>query len=488
MSLKTVHKQHSISSNTLFYVFAFIIVSSCWLSAALESYFPLAIPALVILVYLTVVDFRSIFYLLLVCIPISTEFQFPNGLGTDLPTEPLIIGLMLVYLLFVLKKGLTDASILRGGASFLRHPITAFLLLHLGWILVCTINSQAVVFSIKYFLAKIWYIVTFYFLAGHILQKEKDIKRFFWCIFIPLSIAIVITLIRYSGYGFAFSDVNKVMYPMFRNHVNYACILTLFAPFLLLGRYWQRRFSFNRWLINGSIVLFLIAIQFSYTRAAYIALLGAIGYYFILKFRLTKAVLAIGFVVMIVGLVYSINGNRYLDFAPKFEKTITHYRFDNLLEATAKGEDISTMERVYRWIAGIRMVADKPLTGFGPANFTNFYKSYTVTDFKTYVSDNEENSTVHCYYLLLAIEQGILGALLFMGLVAFVLLRGEKVYHTSSGSQKQIVLTVLLSFVIILILLTINDLIETDKIGAFFFLNLAIIANLDIATRLKTRV
>ena len=155
--------------------------------------------------------------------------------------------------------------------------------------------------------------------------------------------------------------------------------------------------------------------------------------------------------------------------------------FNNLLEATAKGEDISTMERVYRWVAGFQMVADRPLTGFGPNNFFDFYKSYTLTKFKTYVSDNPDGSTVHCYYLFMAVEQGIPGMLIFFALIFYVLLRGEKIYHKAREPwQRNTAMATLLSFVTILILIMINDLIETDKIGSFFFMNLAILTNLDV--------
>ena len=121
--------------------------------------------------------------------------------------------------------------------------------------------------------------------------------------------------------------------------------------------------------------------------------------------------------------------------------------------------------------------------GFGPNNFYNYYKTFTVTNFKTYVSDNKEGSTVHCYYLLTAIEQGILGAIIFFILIFYALIKAEQVYHRSEGFQKQVLMTTLLSFVTLLILITINDLIETDKFGSFFFMSLAIFTNLDLATR-----
>ena len=99
------------------------------------------------------------------------------------------------------------------------------------------------------------------------------------------------------------------------------------------------------------------------------------------------------------------------------------------------------------------------------------------------MSDNKEGSTVHCYYLLTAIEQGILGAIIFFMLIFYALIKAEQVYHRSDGFQKQVLMTSLLSFVTLLILITINDLIETDKFGSFFFMSLAVFTNLDLATR-----
>ena len=440
----------------------------------MNSLYPLLIPAFGILFYLTVVDFKSIFFLLLACIPISAEIELPNGFSTDLPTEPLIIGLMFIYIIYILK----NPYILRG-SGILRHPITLLILLHIGWIFVTMINSESLFYSIKYFLAKIWFVVTFYFLASLMLKTQKDIERFIWCIFIPLSIGILITTYRHAAYDFSFTDVNKVMYPMFRNHVSYGCILAIFLPYILLGRLWQRRFGFTWWVLTLSIPLFLLGIQLSFTRAAYGAIFGAVAYYFIVKYKLTKTVIGLSVIGIIFFVSFIVNDNKYLDFAPRYEKAITHKDFDSLLEATAKGEDISTMERVYRWVAGFRMVNEKPLMGFGPNNFFNFYKTFTVTNFKTYVSDNKEGSTVHCYYLLVAVEQGIPGAIIFFILIFYALIKAEQIYHRLQGYQKQVLMTTLLSFVTLLILITINDLIETDKFGSFFFMSLAIFTNLD---------
>jgi O-antigen ligase len=480
---------------TLFTVLATLIVVSCWLCATFDSFYPFILPPIFLLIYISITDFKSVFFLLLACIPISMEIELPNGFSTDLPTEPLIIGLMLIYGLFALKNGFKNrhsAHLLESCklskrysteiSKLFRHPITLLLLLHLGWTFITVINSENFFFSFKYLLAKIWYITTFYFLAALLLREKQDFKRFFWCIFIPLSITVAITLFRHALINFSFEDVNRVMFPFFRNHVMYACIVTVFIPYIVLGISWQKRGSGLWWVLIALLIMFLVAVQYSYTRTAYVAIMGAIGYYFVVKFRLTKFVVGIAVAGLIVFVAYLVNGNKYLDYAPKFEKTISHTKFDNLLEATAKGEDISTMERVYRWVAGFRMVGEKPFMGFGPNNFYNFYKSYTLTSFKTYVSDNPEGSTVHCYYLLVAVEQGLMGLLIFLTLLFYTLIKAEQVYYKSSAEYQGILLATLLSFVIVLILNLVNDIIETDKIGSFFFLSLALITNLDFNT------
>ena len=135
------------------------------------------------------------------------------------------------------------------------------------------------------------------------------------------------------------------------------------------------------------------------------------------------------------------------------------------------------MERVYRWVAAVHMIADKPLVGSGPATFYPEYKRYTVTSFRTYVSPNYEHSTAHNYFLLLLAEQGIPGFVLFCALIATALLTAERLYHASAHQPEvhRVVLAVSLSLVIILCHLFLNELVEVDKIGSVFFVTLAML-------------
>ncbi|NRB46362.1 MAG: O-antigen ligase family protein [Saprospiraceae bacterium] len=432
-------------------------------------------PAFVALFFLTLVDFRKVFYLLLICIPISSEVHLSNGFGTDLPTEPLMVGIMLVYFLYLIRHGKAM------DARFFRHPITLLLLLHLGWIACTTLTSASFFISFKYLLAKTWYIITFYFMAGWLLKTEEDFKKLFWLILLPLLFTVVIIVGRHATFGFSFADVNKILTPFQRNHVNYAATLALFSPFVAFALFWNKAFSKRWWFILGAGLFLLFATYTTYTRAAFVAIFMAVGAYFIIQLRLVRYVLMAGLVAAVLAISYLAFNNRYLDLAPNFDTTVTHYEFDNLLEATYKMEDISTMERVYRWVAGFQMSNEKPWLGYGPGNFTTFYRSYTITSFQTYVSNNPDNSGVHSYFLMTLIEQGIIGLLIFVLLTFAFLIYGEKVYHqTSHPTRRWIIMTLLLCIVIIDAFLIINDLVETDKVGSFFFMCMAMLVNMDL--------
>lgn len=462
----------------LFYSFSALTLASIFAVVLTSQYLLLGIPAFVLLLYLTIIDFRTIFFLLLFCIPLSTEIIFPNGFGTDLPTEPLIVGLMGVFFLYILRNG--NAIDRR----FFQHPITLLLLLHIGWIFIATTQSSMTFISIKFLLAKLWYIITFFFLAGMLLKEEKDVRKFFWCIFISLIFTVVVTLIRHAPLGFTFESVYHVLHPFYRNHVTYAAIMAVFVPFVWFARYWYPTFS-TKWLIlAAALVLLLIAIQLSYTRAAYAAIFFAVGGYFMIRWRLTKIAVTLATVFAISLVSYLVNDERYLALSPDYERTITHKDFNNLLEATYQLEDISTMERVYRWVAAFQMSNEKPLFGFGPGNFYTFYKGYTVTSFRTYVSDNPEQSGVHSYYLMTLVEQGYIGLIIFMIFIFFTLIYGEQIYHqTQNSSDKRIVMMALLAILVILSLQLINDLLETDKVGPFFFISVALLVNVDVKNR-----
>ena len=451
----------------------------CILAALLTEFYPLAAaPFAGLLAFLLVVDYRQVFFLLFLVIPFSTEVELPGGLGTDLPDEPLILLLFGVYTLYVVRHA--DSLDTR----VVRHPLSLLLLAHVGWIGYTALTSADVVVSIKFLLAKIWYVVVFYFLAARILTGAAQVRRLLWYVLLATTLTVVWVLVRHFPSGFDFEVADQVVRPFYRNHVNYASMLALLMPPLVwqLTRY--RAFAWRWWLLLGCGAILLTGIWFSYTRAAYVCLLGAGAAYFVIRWRWLRYALVAALLAACVGVIFLAQNNNYLAYAPNYERTVSIKQWDNLLEATAKGEDISTMERVYRWVAGSQMIPERPLVGFGPGNFYNFYRGYTVSSFETYVSHNPEKSGIHSYYLMTLVEQGWLGFLLFLALVLAALLYGERLYHRCADADtRALVMALVLSLVVMDALLLINDMVETDKVGPFFFMSMAVLVGVEVRTR-----
>jgi O-antigen ligase len=149
-------------------------------------------------------------------------------------------------------------------------------------------------------------------------------------------------------------------------------------------------------------------------------------------------------------------------------------------------KDVSTAERFYRWIAGVRMIKDNWLTGYGPTTFYDNYKGYAVPAFKTWVSKNRDHSTVHNYFLLITIEQGIPGLIFFLLLLGAMLYYAQHLYHRVNDIfYKTVAVTVGVMLTMMIVVIFLSDLIETDKIGSLFFLCLATLIITDVNTRNK---
>lgn len=145
------------TAQTFFGVYAGVVLLSLFAGVATEWYFLAGLPFLLLLGYVVLLDFKKVFFLLLFFIPISTEIHLPGGLGTDLPTEPLMVALMVIFGLYVLKHPREMK------ADFITHPLTLILLLHIGWIYATSFTSQDILVSVKFSLAKTWYLAVFFF-------------------------------------------------------------------------------------------------------------------------------------------------------------------------------------------------------------------------------------------------------------------------------------------------------------------------------------
>lgn len=409
--------------------------------------------------------FPSMAWFLLICsIPLSAEVRFNDMLGTDIPDEPAMLLLTGVFLLTM------ASGKLRNSTALLKHPVFFWVVLLFCWAVVCTAFSTGPLLSLKYLLAKTWYIIPFVLMPWFLFTGKRQFAWLAASLLIPMGIAVIYTLTRHAQQGFLFDNANHVVKPFFRNHVNYAAMLVCLMPVL----YFSARNTRNKRLLvvlYGMLFFSLVALFFSFSRGAWLALATGIIAAMLIRIRLLPYV----FVAVLAGLILTVawfsNNNRYLAYHHNYKKTIYHSNFTDHLQATFRNTDLSNAERVYRWIAALRMSMEHPVTGFGPGTFYQNYKPYGVSYFKTWVSDNPERSTVHNYFLLLLTEQGIPALIMFCILLWVLFVRLQKRYHQSTDPFYRGV--AMCTGVILVMIITVNmlsDLIETDKIGSLFYL------------------
>jgi O-antigen ligase len=413
---------------------------------------------------------EHLFWLLFLALPLSTEINITPSLGIDFPDE----------LLLMLLTGMVIVKLLHKPSFFplsvLKHRLFLFIVLQLLWVLVCCIYSQNTWLSFKFFLAHIWYIIPFVVLPQYLLTTPTHFKRAALFLLLPMAFVVVQCLARHALTGFSFEGIKQTLSPFFRNHVNYSAMLVcLLAVLWCVRSLIPKSNPYYKW-INIGFVVGLVALFFAYSRGAWIALFAGVATVFIIKRKWIVETLIITTITVILSIGWLVIDNHYVHFAPDYEHTIFHSGLSDHLQSTTSLKDLSNAERFYRWVAGAKMFAAKPITGFGPNTFYSNYKNYTVDIFKTYVSSNPEHSSVHNYFLLTALEQGFIGLFLFCALLFSMLFYTQKLYHSlHSQFYRAIALT---TGVVIVMIATINcmsDMIETDKMGSLFWLSVGVI-------------
>ena len=418
-------------------------------------------------------NLRLLFFALLFVIPLSTEFEVTATLSTDLPDEPLMLLLMgCLVVLFLLKPQLIPVELRKSSLVLL-------LLLQLVWLLMTVFFSHEVWLSIKYCLAKAWFIMAFVVGGLFFLRTKEDFALASKALIFAMLIPVLYSLLQHAGKGFTFESINATLSPFFRNHVNYSALLVCLSPVLLLWYQFSTK-RLRKWIV-AVMVVFFIALFFAYSRGAWLCLLSGTVTWIAIKKRFLLSLIFTALLAAAVALFLLVQDENYMKFAPDFNTTRQHFDLNEHLEATYTLKDMSTMERFYRWIAGVKMVNEEKLKGYGPNTFTTYYKEYTVAAFKTWVSNNEEKSSVHNYFLLISIEQGLPALFILLALLICMFTIAVKAYHTLNDPfERSLAITaaVILSMIVTLNLL--SDLIETDKIGSIYFLLMGIFIRLQV--------
>lgn len=444
------------------------------------NYLFLLFPFVFLFLVLTALNWKMSYWILLFTIPVSVHlFLVGNVLSTSLPDEPMMWLFVLVFLLMFAH----NPKILP--EWWWRNPIVLVVALQFLWLIVTVIFSNETFFSIKFLLAKIWFLVSFFILPIFIFKEKKDFKKAFLLMLIPMLVTMAIIMYRHKVLEFDFRKIEKAISFLYYNHVEYSTVISMFFPVVWVALTLIKRKTFWIKLLLFLILLFFLpAIYFTYARAAMIAVVFAFVVYFAIRLRLVNFIMPVFYGLMIMLVFYMARGNKYLAYQPNYEQTYMHSTFTDHMIATFRGRDMSSMERLYRWIAVVRMSKDRPITGYGPNSFYYYYKPYTVSIFRTYVSRNTERSTTHNYFLFMLVGQGWPAMILYAILVVLVLAQAQKIYHRFKDVfYKKCTMAVVMVFAAGFVNNFFSELLETHKVGALFYLSIALLVILDRKSR-----
>lgn len=447
-------------------------------AVATETWLIAFLPAIILIGLYFIPNIELPFHLLLLVIPFSFPLSKVIPIDMDFPDEALqliVTALMLFY--FIKKRDVYTRQ-------FLLHPFTLLILSCFAWTFICTLNSQDVALSFKFFAKKIWYLTPFYFFAFGYFYKQRNIGAGFWLMFVSLTLIIISVMYKAKGAGFSFMDVHDPIQPFFINHVMYGSMISCFF-FGILGAYWNsRKSSTYRFVLFISLMLYLVAIYFSYSRGAWGAVIFGAVMMLSVRLKIARFAMPIFYSVVLIFVIWMAQDNRYLKYRPQFDQTVMHEDLIDHLMATIQGTDISSAERYYRWIATVRMSQDYPMFGVGPNMFYDNYPTYGVTEYKTWVSRNMERSTSHNYFLFMLAEQGYPGMLLYAVLILVIFWRAQGIYHQCiTDRDRKIVLAVIGMLAAVFVNNFFSELLETDKVGSLFYFGVAILVRYDIKNK-----
>ncbi|MCS7077069.1 MAG: O-antigen ligase family protein [Bacteroidia bacterium] len=438
---------------------------------------PFTIPLLLLVLYFSFFNLKNLYYLIVLTIPFSIEVVLPGNYGMSLPSEPLMFGMMLLFITQLLFSNIDK--------SYFNHPVTFFLLLFVFWLIITTFQSTHVWVSIKFIIMKCWFILVFYLFTVYLLNASEDINKILILYIAGMGLVIIYTLLNHARYGFDFAHSSSVMSPFFRNHVNYGATIAAIYPYLLMGAFHKPFPKYWRRIIQLLLIICTVGLLFTYTRASYGAIFLLPFVYITYRAKIVSLSLSIALIAIVLFVNFFFSNYYYMNYA--LEGRYTEFHADDYvkqLQATAKMRDVSTMERFYRWIAAYNMIRKEPIWGFGPGTFIFEYRNYTVEAFRTSVSDNPENSGLHSQYLTYWVETGWIGMLLHLGFTVYILIFASKVYHTCKDTTlKKQAIAATLSLITIVIHNVVNDLLEVDKLASLYFIAIAIIVHVDIRNK-----
>lgn len=439
-----------------------------------EFYYIALLPIALLMLWMSIYALDFIFFAIVFFTPLSINLEEMKlgGIGMYLPTEPLLFGVLILFIFKLISGRSIDYRIFR-------HPISYIIYAYFGWMLLTTITSEMPLVSLKFVIARMWFVASFYFIAAHLFQSINHIKRYIYLYIFPLIGVIVYTIVRHSQYGFDKVSAHWVMEPLFKDHTSYGAVLAMYFP-ITIGLVMLRKQSLIMRVLIGMAILILTAgLILSFTRAAWISVVGAAGILMLmaLGIRLRTVLIATGIVAGL--LVFSWDN---IQIALESNKQESSDKLDEHVSSISNvSSDASNLERLNRWHCAIELFKERPIVGWGPGTYQFVYAPFQRSEDRTIISTNQgDGGNAHSEYLGPLAEQGVFGSLIVIALLLAICHYGFLLYREIHDFDARIILTGLyLGLMTYFIHGVLNNYLDTDKASIPFWGFIAVLVAID---------
>ena len=446
-----------------------------------EYYFYLLIPVILFVVVLLFINIKIAPFLIAFITPLSVTYTIKE-LAISLPSEPLLIFIMLLFVWEVFFTNRYDKKVLK-------HPVSIAIYISLAWTFVTSIFSVDYLVSFKYLLSQFWFIIPCYFVVIPLFKKFKNLKNFFLCYVIPLSVIAIVCIGLLSTENFALSYAHYVMQPFYNDHTAYGAVLALFVPLSFVFVVGNEKLTPNiYWRIFSTIVfvVLVLGLILSYSRAAWASVLAAIGVFVVVKMKIKLKTILIG--IGVVGVFVLIFWSSILGMLQQNNQDSSGNMVEHMTSITNISTDDSNVERLNRWACAFAMFEERPIVGWGPGTYKFIYSGYQKSYNLTQISTNAGIlGSTHSEYLKPLSEQGFFGTIAVLILYLTTVYIGLRVYHKAEDKAvADLALFLVLSLVTYYVHGVFNNFLETEKLAVPFWGLTAMIVALDIYYPKKT--
>ena len=458
----------SIKNENLFYCFAFALIFS---ASLLFSF----------------VSSKWLLIILAFSIPFSIQIDIGFS-GTNLlfPSE-LLTG---IFAGTTLIKTLTWSATDR---RFLFHPVTLLIFFYFIFIVVTGVFSTMPIVTLKSVFVKAIYFLVFYFLVYDATKNEqmKNKLLFILCYGVALIPVIIHSLTFHAAWGFGKKAADLATLPFYKDHTIYSACVAFVIPVMIFTAInsFQKK-NIPRVILWGMVaILFIAALFFAYSRAAWISVCAAIIYLIILLLKIRPVILSLLFFLILT---------LYWQHTERFWTTIKENKYDsNLRNADFETQtksignistDQSNAERLNRWKCALRMFNERPYIGFGSGTYMFQYFPFQRKDDMTPISVTKpydaapgHGGSVHSEYLLVLSENGIFTFIIFMLLIVKILFTGmQNAYYLFEKDKRKEAIILSLVLLTYLVHGLFNNFLDTDKAAFLFWSTVCIVVVMDI--------